>query len=51
MYGTLEVSWQSGFQEGRVPYDFVEGTMTPDSSSVRIPHGIDEKNFTVLVSC
>lgn len=49
MYGTLEVSWQSGFPEGRVPVDFVEGTVVPDSSNVIIPHGIDEKNFTISV--
>ncbi|XP_053406312.1 adhesion G-protein coupled receptor V1-like [Mercenaria mercenaria] len=50
MYGTLEVSWQSGFPEGRVPVDFTEGTMVPDSSSIKIPHGIDEKNFTVSLT-
>ena len=49
MYGTLEVSWQGGFQQGRVLAGFVQGAITPASSSVTIPHGIDEKNFTIEV--
>ncbi|KAL4228132.1 hypothetical protein ACF0H5_013567 [Mactra antiquata] len=47
IYGTLEVPWQSGFPGGRVPASFTEGKIVPDSSSITIPHGVEEKNFTI----
>jgi len=43
------VSWQSGFPGGRVLNGFKEGAIIPASSSVVVPHGIAEKNFTVEV--
>lgn len=49
MYGTLDVSWQSGFPEGRVLAGFVEGSVVPASGSITIPHGVEEKNFTIEV--
>ncbi|XP_052793587.1 adhesion G-protein coupled receptor V1-like [Mya arenaria] len=49
-YGTVNVSWQSGFPGGRVLAGFTEGTVLPASSSVIITHGVAEKNFTVELS-
>ena len=49
IYGTLNVPWQNGFPEGRVLAGFTEGSVVPASGSVTIPHGMDEKNFTVQV--
>ena len=50
MYGTLDVSWQSGFPEGQLPGGFQLGTIRPASSTVTIPHGVATKDFTVQVN-
>lgn len=49
MYGTLDVSWQNGFPQGNVLAGFTQGTVVPASGKITIPHGMDEKNFTVEV--
>ena len=50
LYGSINIPWRSGFPDSQLPQGFVEGDMSPVSGSVSIAHGVETKNFTVLVS-
>ena len=49
-YGTVNVSWTSGFPGGKVLAGFTEGKILPPSGTIALAHGIEERNFTVEVS-
>ncbi|KAH3717902.1 hypothetical protein DPMN_060698 [Dreissena polymorpha] len=49
-YGTVNVSWTSGFPGGKVLAGFTEGKILPPSGTIALPHGTEERNFTVELS-
>ena len=49
-YGPVSIPWQIGYRSGQEPGDGVLGSITPQTGTVTIPHGVDTKDFSVTVS-
>ncbi|VDI35962.1 G-protein coupled receptor 98 [Mytilus galloprovincialis] len=49
-YGPVSIPWQIGYRSGQEPGDGVLGSITPQTGTVTIPHGVDTKDFSVTVT-
>ena len=48
-YGMIHVDWQMGYPLVDHPQGFERGALAPESGTVSIPNGVDNKTFVVQV--
>ncbi|CAH1797156.1 unnamed protein product [Owenia fusiformis] len=49
-YGSVDVSWVTGYPGNERPLGFTTGALTPDSGTVSLDHGEESKSFTVQLT-